>query len=154
MNASKCGIVRQGRVSDMKQEAMLNRLEEHHRTIMAGLAKIRDHCSASAPNSRELAEAREQLTAASVARSRFVSEQVVPSLLTDADEALRTELSELLFATAAKRMLSNAHIKTWTTASIEADWSGYCDAARGIWPMMEDLIDRECRVLVARLRQQ
>lgn len=133
---------------------MLNRLEEHHRTIIAGLATIRTHCSASTPNSRELAEAREQLTAASVARSRFVSEHVVPSLLTNADDALRTELSELLFATAAKRMLSNIHVNTWTTSSIEADWAGYCAAARDIWPMMEDLIDRECRVLVTRLRAQ
>ncbi len=153
-NASKCNAVRQERVIQMNQVAMLETLEEHHRRILAGLSKIREHCGQPSPDSRELAAAREQLTAASLARSRFVSEQVVPGLLADADEVLRTELSELLFMTAAKRMLSNRHIRTWTTSSIEADWSGYCAAARDIWPMMEDLIDRECRVLVARLKQR
>lgn len=137
----------------MNAEAMLRTLEEHHRAILDGLDVIRRHCAEESPSSCELAKARERLTAASLGRSRFVSEQVVPSLLMDADDDLRTELSELLYATAAKRMLSNCHVKTWNTASIEADWSGYCEAARSIWPMMEDLIDRECRVLVARLKQ-
>lgn len=137
----------------MNAEAMLKTLEEHHRTIMAGLDVIRHHCSQQSPSSCELAKAREELTAASLARSRFVSEQVVPALLRDADDDLRTQLSELLYATAAKRMLSNCHVKTWTATSIEGDWSGYCDAARKIWPMMENLIDRECRVLVTRLKQ-
>jgi len=138
----------------MNAEAMLKRLEEHHRTIMEGLRVIQGHCNGEHPSSCALARAREQLTAASLARSRFVSEQVVPSLVRDADDDLRTELSELLYATAAKRMVSNVHVKTWNTASIEADWSGYCAAAKDIWPMMEELIDRECRVLVARLRQK
>ncbi len=137
----------------MNEEAMLKTLEEHHRTIIKGLNVIRHHCGQEHPNSGELAKAREHLTAASLARSRFVSEQVVPSLLRDADDDLRTELSELLYVTAAKRMLSNCHVKTWNTASIRADWSGYCAAAKKIWPMMEDLIDRECRVLVSRLKQ-
>ena len=143
----------QGRGRQMNVESMLRTLEEHHRTITEGLSTIRHHCGQECPSSRELAKAREDLTAASLARSRFVSEQVVPALLRDADDDLRNELSELLFATAAKRMLSNCHVKTWTTTTIEADWSGYCDAARNIWPMMEDLIDRECRVLVSRLKQ-
>jgi len=137
----------------MNAEAMLHVLEEHHRAIEAGLVDIRRHCGASSPCSGELGAARERLTAASLARSRFVSEQVVPSLLINADDDLRTELSELLFATAAKRMVSNGHIKAWTVASIEADWSGYCAAARDIWPMMEDQIERERRVLVPRLKQ-
>lgn len=137
----------------MTEEAMLQVLEEHHRAIEAGLSEIRRHCGTASPCSRELGAAREQLTAASLARSRFVSEQVVPSLLKDADDDLRTELAELLYATAAKRMLSNCHIKRWTTASIEADWSGYCTAARDIWPMMEEQIERERRVLIPRLRQ-
>jgi hypothetical protein len=136
----------------MNAEAMLHVLEEHHRAIEAGLVDIRRYCGATNPSSRELGEARERLTAASLARSRFVSEQVVPSLLINVDDDLRTELAELLYATAAKRMLSNCHIKTWTMASIEADWSGYCAAARNIWPMMEEQIERERRVLVPRLR--
>lgn len=138
----------------MNAEAMLHVLEEHHRAIEAGLVEIRRHCGNTSPCSRELGAAREQLTAASLARSRFVSEQVVPSLVKDADDDLRTELAELLYATAAKRMLSNCHIKRWTTASIEADWSGYCTAARDIWPMMEEQIERERRVLISRLKQR
>ena len=143
----------QGRGRQMNAEAMLKTLEEHHRTIKEGLRVIQSHCSQASPSSCELAKAREHLTAASLARSRFVSEQVVPSLVKDADDDLRTELAELLYATAAKRMLSNVHVKTWNTASIEADWSGYCAAAKGIWPIMQDQIDRECRVLVSQLRQ-
>jgi imidazolonepropionase-like amidohydrolase len=137
----------------MNAEAMLHVLEEHHRAIEAGLSEIRRHCGEMSPCSRELGAARERLTAASLARSRFVSEHVVPSLVKDADDDLRTELAELLYATAANRMLSNCHIKTWTVASIEADWSGYCAAARDIWPMMEDQMEHERRVLVPRLKQ-
>lgn len=138
----------------MNPEAMLGTLEEHHRDIMAGLREIRRHCGEENPNSRELANAREQLTASSLSRSRYVSEVIVPTLLKDADDGLRTELSELLFATATKRMFSRAHIAEWTTTSIEADWSGYCAAARNIWPMMEEQIARETRVLAARLKHR
>lgn len=116
----------------MNSEAMLRTLEGHHQTIMAGLREIRRHCSEENPNSRELADVREQLTASSLARSRYVSEVIVPTLLKDADDGSRTELSELLFATATKRMFSRAHIAQWTSTSIEADWSGYCAAARSI----------------------
>ena len=133
---------------------MLGRMEEHHRAIVAGLAEIRGHCGASDPDSGELAAARERLTAVSLARSRFVSEEVVPALLKNADDGLRTELSELLFATAAKRMLSKVHIAAWTPTSIKADWGGYCAAARDIWPMMEEQMERERRVLVTQLRQR
>ncbi|MEG3168077.1 hypothetical protein U1737_07730 [Sphingomonas sp. LB3N6] len=136
----------------MNPEAMLGTLEGHHREIMAGLREIRRHCGEKNPNSSKLADAREQLTAASLARSRYVSEVIVPTLLKDADDGLRTELSELLFATATMRMFSRAHIAQWTSTSIEADWSGYCAAARGIWPMMEEQIERETRVLATRLK--
>ena len=67
----------------MNEEAMLGRLEDHHRAIVAGLTEIRRHCGASHPHSGELAAARERLTAASLARSRYVSEEVVPALLKD-----------------------------------------------------------------------
>ena len=138
----------------MNLEAMLGTLEGHHRDIMAGVREIRRHCGEESPNSRQLANAREQLTASSLARSRYVSEVIVPTLLKDADDGLRTELSELLFATATKRMFSRAHIAEWTTTSIEADWLGYCAAARDIWPMMEEQIARETRVLAARLKHR
>jgi hypothetical protein len=149
------GVISSGKEkgTQMSSEAMLRTLEEHHQTIMAGLSEVRRQCGKENPSSRELAEVRERLTSASLARSRFVSEEVVPSLLKNADDDLRTELSELLFATATKRMFSKAHIAQWTSASIEADWSGYCAAARGIWPMMEEQIARETRVLSARLRK-
>lgn len=79
---STLSMVRQGRVQ-MNEEAMLGRLEDHHRAIVAGLTEIRRHCGASHPHSGELAAARERLTAASLARSRYVSEEVVPALLKD-----------------------------------------------------------------------
>jgi hypothetical protein len=135
----------------MNEGTMRGTLENHHQAIMAGIGEIRRQCGEPHPDSRKLAVAREELTTASLARSRFVSEEVVPTLLNDADDGLRTELSELLYATAAKRMLSKVHIAMWTSASIEADWSGYCAAARDIWPMMEEQIARETRVLILRL---
>lgn len=133
---------------------MVRRLEEHHQTIIAGLDDIRRHCAASTPCSLELAVARERLVALSVARSRFVNEVVVPGMLNFADDRMRTELSELLFTIAAKRMVSNAHIKGWTSATIEEDWAGYCGAARMIWAMMEDQIEMERRYLIERLRER
>jgi hypothetical protein len=94
------------------------------------------------------------LTEASLARSRFVNGEVIPALLVEADDDLRNELSELLYLNAAKRLLSNAHIKTWTATTIDQGWESYCAAAQAIWAMMEAQIERERRVLVMRLKER
>lgn len=137
----------------MNDEEMASILEGYHRTIRFGLDEIRRHCGASEADLVHLADARRRLTTASLARSRFVSEVAVPSLLKNADDALRTELSELLFTTAAKRMLSNGHIEGWTPTTIENDWAGYCAAAQKIRPMMEEQMECEFRILIARLKR-
>ena len=137
----------------MNDEAMLQALEAHHRAIEAGMAEIRLFCKDPGPNSGALSAARERLTTASLARSRYVSEVIVPSLLVDPGDGVRTELSELLIATAARRMVSNGHVAAWTSTSIETDWSGYCAAARDIWPIMEEQMEHERCVLIPRLRQ-
>ena len=136
----------------MNYDEMLHTMEEHHRRIIGGIAKIERYCSASRPGRTELAKDRQSLTHASLARSKFVSETVVPALLKDADTDLRSELSDLLVAFTAKRLMSSAHIAKWTLESIEADWQGYCSAARDIWAMMKTQIERERRVLITELR--
>ena len=136
----------------MNYDEMLHTLEEHHRRIIDGIGKIERHCAASCPGSDQLAKDRQSLTNASLARSKFVSETVVPALLEDADTDLRSALSDLLVALTAKRLMSNAHIAKWTYASIEADWAGYCSGARDIWAMMKTQIEREQRVLITQLR--
>ena len=136
----------------MNEEAMLARLEEYHRQIEAGLAVIRRHCDARVPNSSELAVARSELSSASLARSAFVTDVVVPCLIKNSDVDLRAELSGLLCIFEAKRQISCQHVMLWTVDTIEEDWAGYCAAARSIWAMMEDQVDKECRFLVARLK--
>ena len=84
----------------------------------------------------------------------FVSEKVVPALLKGADTDLRSDISELLAVFTAKRLISNTHIAKWIADSIDADWDGHCSAARDIWAMMETQIEREQRVLIARLRSR
>jgi hypothetical protein len=138
----------------MDDEAMPKVLEAHHRAIKTGMDEIRLLCEDRGPNSAGLSAARERLTSASLVRSRYVSEVIVPSLLVDPDDGLRTELSELLIATAARRMVSNEHVAAWTSTSIETDWSGYCPAARDIWPIMEEQMEHERCVLITRLRQR
>ncbi len=140
------------RFDDMSEEEMLHTLEEHHRTIRAGLDEIRFQCAAPHPNSGDLDAARSRLSSASLARSKFVSETVVPRLLEDADADLRDELSKLLSVFQAKRQISCAHVTTWTRMTIDADWDGYRTAAALIWTMMENQIDRERRYLGDRLR--
>ena len=131
---------------------MLHRLEEHHRDIRALLDKIRGHCGFTRPSSDELDAARIELRKASLARSAFISDEVVPVLLVDAGADLRHELAEMLASFTAKRQVSDAHIATWTYATIEQDWDGYCGAARRIWAIMEEQLDDEWRILAPRLR--
>jgi len=137
----------------MNEEAMLHVLEGHHRTIETGLDVIRRHCAAPVPNISDLAVARSQLSSASMARSAFVKEVVVPRLAEDGDADLRIELSALLCTFTAKRQISCEHVAMWTSVTIAEDWAGYCAAAKLIWAMMEDQIDKERRYLGARLRQ-
>lgn len=136
----------------MTEEAMLHRLEEHHRDIRALLAKIRGHCGFPRPSSDELDADRVDLTKASLARSAFISDEVVPALLVNASAELRQELAEMLASFTAKRQVSDAHIATWTYAAIEQDWDGYCGAARRIWAIMEEQLSDEWRILAPRLR--
>ena len=140
------------RFVDMSEEEMLHTLEEHHLTIRAGLDEIRFQCAAPDPNSGDLDAARSRLSSASLARSKFVSETVVPRLLEHADADLRDELSKLLSVLQAKRQISCAHVTTWTRVTIEADWNGYRTAAALIWTIMECQIDLERRDLGDRLR--
>ena len=53
---------------------------------------------------------------------------------------------------AAKREISFEHVERWTRSTIDADWAGYCGAARVIWAMMEDQLDRERQYIINRLR--
>lgn len=133
---------------------MLGTLEEHHRRIEAGLDQIRFHCGSPVPDIGDLAVARSSLGSASLARSMFVAEVVVPHLVKDGDVDLRAELSALQCKFTAKRQVSCDHVAIWTSETIRADWSGYCAAARSIWAMMEDQIDMERRYLAARLRRR
>lgn len=136
----------------MNEVDMLQLLEEHHRAIEAGLRNISLHCVAGSWDGPSLEAERSRLTAASIARSRFVSEVVAPAVLQQADDGLRTELSELLFVTVAKRMVSNDHIARWTAKAIEDDRAGYCSAHREIRTMMEAQMEFERCVLIARLQ--
>jgi hypothetical protein len=94
----------------MDDEAMPKVLEAHHRAIKTGMDEIRLLCEDRGPNSAGLSAARERLTSASLARPRYVSKVIVRSLLVDPGGGVRTELSELLIATAARRMVSNGHV--------------------------------------------
>lgn len=135
----------------MMKDEMLQRLEEHHRDIRALLDKIRGHCGFPRPSSDELDADRTALRKSSLARSAFISDEVVPALLVDADADLRHDLAEMLASFTAKRQVSDAHIMRWTYATIEQDWDGYCGAARRIWAIMEEQLDDEWRVLAPRL---
>jgi len=135
----------------MNEREMLRMLEEHHRTIRAGIDEVRSFCEAASPSSKELGAARSRLSEASLARSKFVSEEVLPRLLEDADADLRFDLLKLVSVFAAKRQLSNEHVAKWTLLTIEQDWAGYCAAAKVIWAMMENQLDSERRYLAARL---
>ena len=135
----------------MNDDEMLQTLGKHHQMILAGLEEIRFQCAASYPNTGDLDAARSRLSGASLARSKFVSEKMVPRLLEDADADLRDDLSKLLSVLQAKRQISAEHVATWTRVTIEQDWDGYRAAARLIWTMMESQIERERRDLGDRL---
>jgi hypothetical protein len=137
----------------MTDKELLCRLEEHHRTIRAGLALIQSHCATDCANISGLESARVDLTRASRERSLFVSEHVIPRLLETADCDDRAALSDFLVAFTSKRLISDRHIERWTDESIAADVPGYCEAARTIWAMMEEQMERETRVLGSRLQR-
>lgn len=137
----------------MTDKELLQGLEEHHRIIRVGLALIQDHCARDCADISGLEKARLDLTRASRERSRFVSENIIPRLLETADSDDRAALSDFLVAFTSKRLISNRHIERWTDEKIAADVQGYCAAARTIWSMMEEQMERETRVLGSRLRR-
>lgn len=132
---------------------LLTKLEEHHRVIRAGLAQIKSHCDSRCADGYQLSRARIDLTQASRARSAFVSDVIIPTILKTASDADRAALSDFLVAFTSKRIISDRHIATWTDDTIAADVDGYCAAARTIWSMMEDQMARETRVLGERLKR-
>lgn len=140
------------KVAAMDDQTMLQTMEEYHRQILDGLATIRGHCDASEPDSPALDATRKRLSAVSQARSTFVTDVVVPRLLQDSGVDERAELLDLLCVIAAKREISFEHVERWTRSTIDADWAGYCGAARVIWAMMEDQLDRERQYIIDRLR--
>jgi hypothetical protein len=137
----------------MTHAEMLRRLEEHHREIRTGLARIQGYCASGCADISSLSEARLELTRSSRSRSAFVSDVVIPAILEDADLNDRAELSSFLVAFTSKRLISDRHIATWTDETIAADVEGYCAAARTIWSMMEEQMERETRILGSRLRR-
>lgn len=135
----------------MTDKELLRGLEEHHRVIRIGLALIQSHCANDCANIADLEKARVDLTRASRERSAFVSDRIIPRLLETADCDDRAALSDFLVAFTSKRLISDKHIERWTDDKIAADVAGYCAAARTIWSMMEEQMERESRVLGARL---
>lgn len=118
-------------------------LGEHHRKIAAGIAEVRGHCSRSKPDLAGLGVARLRLSQASAARSQYVHDVLLPKFRARADRALRSQLDDMQRAFAAKRLASSEHVTTWSSKAIADDWEGYCQAARRIWVMMEEQMDRE-----------
>lgn len=135
----------------MQGAEMLQTLEKHHQTIKAGIAEIRRHCEEGCRDIAGLSRARLDLTSASRRRSQFISDVVSPFLLDGADEQSRLDLADFLVAFRARRLLSDEHIAIWSDEHIRSDPQGYCIAAKAIWAMMEDQIDREARVLCSQL---
>lgn len=137
----------------MTHTEMLRRLEEYHREIRIGLARIQGYCASGCADIYSLSKARLELTRSSRERSAFVSDVIMPTILEDADLNDRAELSDFLVAFTSKRLISDRHIATWTDQTIAEDVEGYCAAASAIWSMMVEQMERETRILGSRLRR-
>lgn len=137
----------------MQGAEMLQTLERHHQTIRAGIAEIQRHCEEGCRDIAGLSRARLNLTSASRRRSQFISDVVSPFLLEGADEQSRLDLADFLVAFRARRLLSAEHIAIWSDDHIRSDPQGYCVAAKAIWAMMGDQMDREARILGGQLRR-
>lgn len=137
-----------------RNEAMFKKLGEHHANIRAKIEGIGRRCEAVTPDVAGLGAARLRLSKASAARSKFVTDEVVPKVRQGADERLKGELTEMQYAFAAKRLKSSEHVTVWSSAAIEKDWRGYCAAARQIWAMMEEQMGLESRILGERLKRR
>lgn len=111
------------------------------------------HCEEGCRDITGLSRARLNLTSASRRRSQFISDTVSPCLLEGADEQSRLNLADFLVAFRARRLVSDEHIAIWSDDHIRSDPQGYCVAAKAIWAMMEDQMDREARILGGQLRR-
>jgi hypothetical protein len=129
-------------------------LEAHHRKILHGMEAIRQHCQRPVPDIVELGTARLSLSRASTARAQYVRDIAIPTLLEQGDDALHAEISDLERGISVKRLASSEHVTTWSSQAIAEDWDGYRNAARAIWAMMEEQIERERRVLGERLTKK
>lgn len=133
------------------QNDMATTLKAHHQQIENGLAEIVRHCSLAMPDMSLLGAARVKLSRASAARTRYISDTVIPALMPGADPALKAELEAMQRTFSAKRLASSEHVNNWTSQSIEKDWDGYRAASREIRRMMEEQIERERAILLPRL---
>ena len=124
---------------------MTQTLREHHRRIRDGLAEIKKHCERPAPDRNELAAARLRLSRSSSARSKYVQDVLIVRMRRRADDTMLAELAALQRSFSLKRLASSEHITRWTSSTIAGDWNGYCAAARTIWAMMEEQMQRERR---------
>lgn len=133
---------------------MLNTLDNFHRRIAEGIDAIRQQCDkpAPAPDPAALGAARLSLTRISAARSRYITEKAIPRLVQEFDLADQSELSILQRQLNGNRLVSSRHVGVWSSVAIQSDWAGYRRAARDIWAMMEEQMNRERLVLGEPLR--
>jgi hypothetical protein len=127
-------------------------MQDIHGDLLQAMAEMAAVTQAPAPVQERYTGARWRLSKVSSAR-RALWDELYPKIYARADPQQALALAALNKSNIELRRLSSAHINRWSTAAVEADWEGYCEASRIIrWRMMS-VVRHERRHVLPMLSQ-
>ena len=120
-----------GDVGNAASALLLDDLRTAHQNLVAAMAVLDNLTRGLESDRAQFANARWRISQASLAR-RTVWARIFRHLLPRVSTLGAADLASLQSADEEMRLHSSCHVATWTTARIEADWEGYCEASRAI----------------------
>lgn len=132
--------------SEPSREPFLDQLEKAHRELTGAMENLERLTRDAAPDIEKLSEARWKISSASLGR-RMLWGRILSWLLPRVRPEQATQLHRLQETDGELLNASTRHVAKWTSATILADWQGYCSASREIrWKMLA-AIETEANVL-------
>jgi hypothetical protein len=127
---------------------MLTDLTTLHEELLEAMAVVARVVSAPTPKPDLVASTRLRLAQLSRRHRRLVNEDILPTIEASGD-ARAADVARRLRAEDAEMMRrTTAHVATWTSEAILADWRGYQVACTKMRALVRDRLALECRLLV------
>lgn len=150
LNADR--VTREEGRGDMTSSLMLSELQKVHDNLRSAMAEMDAVTREPVAERGRLSVARWRLSQASLKR-RTLWRRVFQHMLPRVGANETAVLQALQSANLESLRNSSAHVGNWTIGTIEADWSGYCNASRAIRLEMSACMDAEERLIFGLLAE-